>query len=604
MAIALFDLDNCVVRANLSEVLLKVLLERGAVSKQVQPVLLFARWVESEREEPPLEQLFRLVYGACAGVEVAALQAAGQRIAGRHLDGLLRPEMHELIEWHRARGDTLVALSCSTEHVVAPVCEALGFDTFRSLVQAEEAGKVTGSISGILGGQDKVAAAIRICDHYGESLADAYCYTDSFDDAALLQLVGRPRALYPDAALERLATGERWPVASDAGQVRALMRPRVLILSGASGGGHAASARAIERYIRAHWVDASGACQVAPVCVTVDHRSVVADAMSRFYNYLAAEHPGLYEFYHQVLIEGALLEPLAPAIEAFCAELLRTYEPDLIVSVHSVASELFPTLERLAPELPRVTCVTDWFGGCLTGWGNPAADLIYSPSQANADYLAKHGAPPDKLRVGEIVLDERFGRARKLEPARARKRLGLDPDLPTLCISSSGTGKTLELLEACAGMLGGLQVVVLCGRNRELAGAVQGFAAQASFRVLPLAYTDEMPTVIAASDFLLTKPGPGSCAEALSYGVAVLVDARDSIMPQERGVMDHVLRTGVGLKLSRASQLREIMRAYVDGEAAIVATREAASNYSMNSGIEQLGQLLREQLGLSGEKMG
>ncbi len=62
----------------------------------------------------------------------------------------LYPEGLARIEWHRERGDELVLISASGEHLVAPMAKMLGMDHCVAILLDEEEGMLTGQTRGTL----------------------------------------------------------------------------------------------------------------------------------------------------------------------------------------------------------------------------------------------------------------------------------------------------------------------------------------------------------------------------------------------------------------------------------------------------------------------
>ena len=62
-----------------------------------------------------------------------------------------------------------------------------------------------------------------------------------------------------------------------------------------------------------------------------------------------------------------------------------------------------------------------------------------------------------------------------------------------------------------------------------------------------LGFTDRVAEILAASDLLVTKPGPGSLSEAFHQRVPVVVTRNIHTIPQERFNTDFVRDRGLGL---------------------------------------------------------
>ena len=73
--------------------------------------------------------------------------------------------------------------------------------------------KYTGAINGtILHGVEKVHAIETLAKDRNVKLEDCFAYSDSHNDIPLLNAVGSPRAINPDAKLRIIALAHGWPI--------------------------------------------------------------------------------------------------------------------------------------------------------------------------------------------------------------------------------------------------------------------------------------------------------------------------------------------------------------------------------------------------------
>jgi UDP-N-acetylglucosamine:LPS N-acetylglucosamine transferase len=77
--------------------------------------------------------------------------------------------------------------------------------------------------------------------------------------------------------------------------------------------------------------------------------------------------------------------------------------------------------------------------------------------------------------------------------------------------------------------------------------AMAAVEARSGGRLRRFGFTDRVADLMAACDVLLTKPGPGSLAEALHMQVPVVVCGNQRTIPQERFNVRLVEREGWGL---------------------------------------------------------
>ncbi|MEG5265619.1 HAD family hydrolase [Pseudomonas sp. JDS28PS106] len=149
-------------------------------------------------------------------------------IAGRtpeEVDHLVGPWVEDVIEpilysdackriaEHRARGDRILIISASGEHLVKPIAERVGVDEVLAIELDIQHGVYSGTTRGVLTYREgKVTRLLDWLDAEGENLEGASFYSDSRNDLPLLLRVDHPHAVNPDPVLLEHAQKAGWPV--------------------------------------------------------------------------------------------------------------------------------------------------------------------------------------------------------------------------------------------------------------------------------------------------------------------------------------------------------------------------------------------------------
>ncbi len=124
----------------------------------------------------------------------------------------IAPRAVARIDFHRQQDHRVVLISASTQFAVQPVAEHLHLD-FLCTQLIDQHDELTGAVvDPPCYGEGKVVWAQRYASEQGADLRDAYLYTDSHSDQPLLDVVGHPIAVNPDARLKRLARKRKWPI--------------------------------------------------------------------------------------------------------------------------------------------------------------------------------------------------------------------------------------------------------------------------------------------------------------------------------------------------------------------------------------------------------
>jgi phosphoserine phosphatase len=131
------------------------------------------------------------------------------------------------MEEHRAEGRDIVIISSSGTEVVEPIGERLGVDVAIGTQLVVDDGLYTGEILFYAYGEGKAQAMRDLAAERGYDLAESFAYTDSVTDLPMLEAVGHPTAVNPDAELRRISGERGWPIVDFARPVS--MRSRLAI---------------------------------------------------------------------------------------------------------------------------------------------------------------------------------------------------------------------------------------------------------------------------------------------------------------------------------------------------------------------------------------
>jgi HAD superfamily hydrolase (TIGR01490 family) len=236
-AAAFFDVDNT--------------LMRGA------SIYHFARGLAARRMFGPRD-LVRLTWSQLAfrlrGAENAdhidaAREAALAFVAGHRVDDIVQlgEEIYdasmadriwegarELTRQHLQSGQRVWLVTATPVELATILARRLGLTGALGTVAETADGVYTGRlVGGLLHGQAKAAAISALAEREGLDLARCSAYSDSANDLPMLELVGHPSVVNPDADLLRQARNRDWPVHD----FRAGRRATLIALPVAAGAG-------------------------------------------------------------------------------------------------------------------------------------------------------------------------------------------------------------------------------------------------------------------------------------------------------------------------------------------------------------------------------
>jgi HAD superfamily hydrolase (TIGR01490 family) len=209
---AFFDLDGTLLTVNSAALWVRRQRRLGKLRRR--HALLAAGYYAAYRLgvldiEQAMDQAARTV----AGEEEGALRAETQLWWQAEVAAHAAPGGLAAIARHRAEGDRLVLLTSSSVWASECALAQFGLDAFLSTRFEVAGGRLTGRVERpICYGSGKVALAERFARAHGLDLGECSFYTDSTTDLPMLERVGQPYVVQPDARLRWTARRRGWPI--------------------------------------------------------------------------------------------------------------------------------------------------------------------------------------------------------------------------------------------------------------------------------------------------------------------------------------------------------------------------------------------------------
>jgi len=265
-----------------------------------------------------------------------------------------------------------------------------------------------------------------------------------------------------------------------------------------------------------------------------------------------------------------LLRMLQMTIRMFHGPMVRLLEKfwrgkpgDLLVSViPHFNREIGESWKAVYPGRPFVTLITDLADFPPRFWIEPMAEQYVIAGTERAAQQAREMGHDDGhiFRTSGMILRPDFYAEDNSDPVALRKELGLQADLPTAIVLFGGHGSKVmyQIAERLDGAGLGLQLILICGRNEELAAKFNARKWQMPVKVI--GFTKEIHKLMRAADFLIGKPGPGSIAEAMVRKLPVLIECNAWTLPQERYNAEWVTEKRVGIVLDSFGEVVDAVR--------------------------------------------
>jgi UDP-N-acetylglucosamine:LPS N-acetylglucosamine transferase len=244
----------------------------------------------------------------------------------------------------------------------------------------------------------------------------------------------------------------------------------------------------------------------------------------------------------------------------YAKKLLDKTNPSVVVSVHPMANFYLARIlkEIRLPHKPElIVVVTDPNAKLWCGWACPDADLIIAPNDSVYRSLVSKGVEPKRILTIGMPVNPEFLHAPAQDKKTFLAKLGLDVNTKTVCLSAghAGGGNAAAIYTALLQAKRPMQMIVLCGDNRELTDQIYNLSKTAKFKTVVLQELPSMSDVMSACDLLITKAGGLTTFEAVARRLPMAIDMISAPMPQEVGTAQMLIEVGLARPVRHANDI-------------------------------------------------
>lgn len=198
MDLALFDLDETLISDDSSGLWLRWLVDKG-----LAPVAL------AEQEQYLMKQYYQGELSMSCYMESTLSPLVGrhttevagwvERFIERDILPRIYPQARKMLAWHRNRGDYIVIISATGEHLVTPIAQHFSANAALSIGVTVEDDRYTGKTYGTLTYREGKVERLKQWLSASPQLdfEHTYGYSDSINDKPLLEYVDRATVINP-----------------------------------------------------------------------------------------------------------------------------------------------------------------------------------------------------------------------------------------------------------------------------------------------------------------------------------------------------------------------------------------------------------------------
>lgn len=292
---------------------------------------------------------------------------------------------------------------------------------------------------------------------------------------------------------------------------------KVLIMTVPFGGGHYATAAKIADLL--HERDSTLKIEILDV-ITDGWPAFAKNSTEAYQGSTASDSAFWFRVYYRLTdrFPAPLRWFASVAFHGYAKRKLRELDPDLIIATFPFLGHVAARARKAAGKhMPIVTTITD--AGNVQGiWLCGSEDAILTATPDTVEYAHRRKMAEGRVKFIGFPVNRAFY---ELEPMkRARKALGLKPDVFTILLTSGGLGMSAQRAIAVAQRLAQLtipvQLICIAGRNEALRAEFEAIDFPPTVTPYVFGYVDNMPQFMAASDIVLSKSGWLTISEAIA----------------------------------------------------------------------------------------
>ncbi len=212
--LAVFDVDGTLVETNVVEYFLWMRLRAQPIEEwpafMARMLREAPRWLYLERRSRAEFQ--RSFYREYDGLDYEVMKRLGQEALDAVTLRRIYPEGMRRIREHKRAGHRVLLLTGALDVVVEPLAELLEVEVDCAHLLMKD-GQMTGDLQAPPpAGEARAALLEEYAGRNGIVLAESFAYADSLSDLPMLEMVGTPVAVNPDARLSQTAGQRGWRI--------------------------------------------------------------------------------------------------------------------------------------------------------------------------------------------------------------------------------------------------------------------------------------------------------------------------------------------------------------------------------------------------------
>lgn len=372
-------------------------------------------------------------------------------------------------------------------------------------------------------------------------------------------------------------------------------RKTILVLSSVGGGGHLAACNTLETLV-GHEYDLKVVYPInqldiwgVPSCEQF-YNSLLRNGWIRSMNFIVRH------------VCPPVFRSRFGKIEKIIGSYIKNLNPELVISLIPFIN--YPASEAARKsDLPFLLITTD---NDLRNWAFEMERIKHQQMKVTIgedlpttrDVLLNKKIPSSAIETIGLPLRPDF--LAQKDQKKILEELHLPSNKEIILIMMGGVGGDIayEYAKKIGSMNLGAHLVVIAGRNNKLKKELEQLKLHPSNTLTAFGFTNRVSDLMAVSDLIVTKPGPGTINEAIAMKLPMLIDNTAISLFWERANVDIVLKYGIGQKIKKFSQVRDLVASYLKDPAVRQKSQSSFEKVPGNQFHMRIPEIIHELVAL------
>ncbi|MGE5614111.1 MAG: MGDG synthase family glycosyltransferase [Bacillota bacterium] len=364
----------------------------------------------------------------------------------------------------------------------------------------------------------------------------------------------------------------------------------ILILTAATGGGHARAAEALKEYMEEQ---------------AADYRVDIVDALKYIgplaeklitgtYLQTIRNVPGIYGKLYDLSEKDESISHMVKRLNGILAHglysLFENSNPDVIICTHTIPLHMVSSMKQKGfLDMPVIGVVTDYTNHFF--WKLDQIDALVVAHDCIKEDMVRTGIRREIIHTCGIPVSGKF----MSDPPDRRfllKKIGLD-NKPTILVMGGSLGfDSMSVIFSSLLALGrDIQVIAVAGHNRRLKERLESLSRDSCKKTMIMGYTDNISELMGASDLIITKPGGITISEALIMRLPLIIVT--PIPGQEERNARFLVNSNAALRLSRLDDIESVLQKTLDKPGVLRKMSEAAGRLAKPRACQDIAALAK-----------